>query len=46
MDIKKICANQLTAAMLTKKFSDTLGSFLSKDDAYQLMGNIKGAPPC
>ena len=30
--------------MLTNNFSETVKAFLSKDEAYQFMGNIKGTP--
>ena len=40
--LKKICTGELTAGMLKNNFSDTVSSFLSKDDAYQFMGTIKG----
>ena len=30
--------------MLTNNFPDTVSSFLSKDDAYEFMGTIKGTP--
>ena len=33
---------QLTAQMLTNNFSETVKAFLSKDEAFQFMGNIKG----
>ena len=42
--LKKICTGQLIAEMLTNNFSDTISSFLSKDNANQFMGTIKGAP--
>ena len=42
--LKKICTGQLTAGMLTNNFSDTVSSFLSKDDVYQFMSTIKGTP--
>ena len=42
--LKKICTGQLTAGMLTNNFSDTISSFLSKDDVYQFMSTIKGTP--
>ena len=42
--LKKICTGQLRVGMLTSSFSDTVSSFLSKDDAYQFMETIKGTP--
>ena len=35
---------QLTSQMLTNNFSETVKAFLSKDEAYQFMANIKGTP--
>ena len=42
--LKKVCGGQLTAQMLTNNFLETVKAFLSKDEAYQFMGNIKGTP--
>ena len=39
--LKKVCGGQLTAQMLRNNFSETVKVFLSKDEAYQFMGNIK-----
>ena len=35
--MKKVCANQLTAGMLSSNFSDTVNSFISKDEGYSFM---------
>ena len=42
--LKKVCGGQLTAQMLTNNVSETVKTFLSNDEAYQFMGNIKGTP--
>ena len=42
--LKKVCGGQLTVQVLTNNFSETVTAFLSKDEAYQFMGNIKGTP--
>ena len=42
--LKKFCGGHVTAGMLSNNFTETIKSFLTKDDAYQFMGNIKGIP--
>ena len=42
--MKKVCTNQLTAGMLSNNFSDSVKSFIAKDQAYSFMGPIKGTP--
>ena len=42
--LKKVCGGHLTAQMLSNNFSETVKSFISKDEAFQFMGNIKGTP--
>ena len=42
--LKKFCSGHVTAGMLSSNFIETVKSFLTKDDAYQFMGNIKGTP--
>ena len=32
--------------MLSSNFTEPVKSFLTKDDAYQFMSNIKGTPAC
>ena len=41
---KKVCTNQLTAGMLSSNFSDTVKSFIAKDEGYNFMNSIKGTP--
>ena len=40
--LKKVCPDQITTNILTNKFSQTIRLFLTKDDAYQFIGRIKG----
>ena len=40
----KVCANKLTAGMLSSNFSDTVKSFIAKDEGYSFMSPIKGTP--
>ena len=42
--MKKVCANQLTAGMLSNNFSDTVKSFIAKDESFNFMNSIKGTP--
>ena len=42
--MKKVCSGALTAGMLSNNFSETVKSFVSKDDGYQFMSAIKGTP--
>ena len=44
IDLKKVCGRHVISQMLTNHFSETVKAFLSKDEAYQFMGNIKGTP--
>ena len=34
ISMKKVCTNQLTAGMLSNNFSDTVKSFIAKDDSF------------
>ena len=38
----KFCSDHVTAGMLSSNFTETVMSFLTKDDGYQIMGNVKG----
>ena len=40
--MKKVCTNQLAAGMLSSNFSDTVKSFIAKDEGFNFMNSIKG----
>ena len=42
--IKKLCGRNLNAGMFSGKFTETVKSFISKDEAYNFMSSIKGTP--
>ena len=42
--MKKVCANQLTAGMLSNYFKDTVKSFIAKDESFNFMNSVKGTP--
>ena len=42
--MKKVCTNQLTASMLSNNFSDTVKSFIAKDEGFNFMNSVKGTP--
>ena len=42
--MKKMCTNQVTAGMLSNNFTDTVKSFIAKDEGYSFMTPIKGTP--
>ena len=42
--IKKLCTNQLTAGMLSNNFSDTVKSFIAKNEGFNFMNSVKGTP--
>ena len=42
--MKKVCSNQLTAGMLSNNFSETVKSFIAKDEGFNFMNSIKGTP--
>ena len=42
--LKKFFSGHVKAGMLPNNFTETIKSFLTKDDSYQFMGNIKGRP--
>ena len=42
--MKKVCTNQLTAGMLSSNFSDTVKSFIAKDEGFNFMKSVKGTP--
>ena len=40
--MKKVCTNQLTAGMLSNNFSDTVKSFIAKDEGFNFMNSVRG----
>lgn len=40
--MKNVSSVQITAGVLTQNFSQTVSSFITKDDAYNFMSPIKG----
>ena len=42
--MKKVCTSQLTAGMLSSNFSDTVKSFIAKDEGFSFMNSVKGTP--
>ena len=42
--VMKICTNNVTAGMLSNNFTDTVKSFIAKDEGYSFMSPIKGTP--
>ena len=42
--LKMLCSGHVTAGMLASNFTETVKSFLAKDDTYQVMGNSRGTP--
>ena len=44
MAMKKVCTNRLTAGMLSNNFSDTVKSFIAKDEGFNFMNSVKGTP--
>lgn len=38
--IKNVCSGQVTTRMLSNNFSETIKSVVSREDAYQFIGNI------
>ena len=42
--MKKVCTTQLTAGMLSNNFSETVKSFIAKDEGFNFMNSVKGTP--
>ena len=42
--MKKVSSNSLTAGMLSNNFSETIKSFIAKDEGFNFMNPIKGTP--
>ena len=42
--MKKVCSGNLTAGLLSQNFSESVKSFIVKDEAYHFMSTIKGTP--
>ena len=42
--MKKVCTTQLTAGMISNNFSETVNSFIAKDDVFNFMNSVKGIP--
>ena len=42
--MKKVCTNRLTAGMLSINFSDTVKSFIAKDEGFNFTNSVKGTP--
>ena len=42
--LKQICTGQLTSGMVTNNFTETVRTILSKDNANQFLGTVKGTP--
>ena len=42
--LKQICTGQLTSGMVTNNFMETVRTILSKDNANQFLGTVKGTP--
>ena len=42
--MKKVCANQITAGMLSNNLQYTVKSFIAKDESFNFMNSIKGTP--
>ena len=40
--MRKVTSNQLTAGMLSSKFSDKVKKFIASDQDFTFMNNIKG----
>ena len=41
--MKKVSNNSLTPGMLSNKFSETIRSFIAKDEGFNFMNSIKGS---
>ena len=42
--MKKVCSGNLTAGLLSQNFSESVKSFIVKDEAYHFMSTIKDTP--
>ena len=42
--IKKLCGKNLNAGMFSGKFTETVKSFISKDETCNFMNGVKGTP--